>query len=126
MTKSRRVQAFLLVVLLAGTGLVTTATPSEAACSGVSYPRVRYWCDTVAALTSYTNNNTAGKNHNSMFEGGSLPVGIYLQTRTNKFHIVNASGFAYKSFERSTARAYCWNRSQTNYSSARCDFVIVP
>lgn len=117
----KRLTMLCLPLLLVS--LVVTAPPSYASCGGVVLPRVRYWCDTVRPATAYTNYSQVGKHYNEMYEGGSLPVGIYVEANGNKFHIINATGYAYKTFQRTTAIAVCWNRSSTRYSSARCDYI---
>lgn len=124
LTRRRAPLLLIMTVALTMSHIVLTAPSSEAACGGVSAPRVRYHCNTVNPSTAYTNNSTSGKRYNEMYEGGSLPVGIYLQSGSSKFHIINANGYAYKTFPRSTARAYCWNRSSSSVSSARCDYVV--
>lgn len=78
----------LVAVLLAFGAVIINAAPSQAACSGVSGTRVRYWCDTVRPLNAYGDKSSAKKHYNEMYEGGSLPVGIYFQDPSTgaKFH----------------------------------------
>lgn len=106
------------------TETVRSQPKSEAAANcSVSRPRVRYWCNTVRPLTAYTDGSTTRKHYNEMYEGGSLPVGIYLQSGSTKFHVVNGTGYVYKTVQSTTAKALCWNRSRTRTSSAHCDYV---
>ncbi|MDA2807501.1 hypothetical protein [Nocardiopsis suaedae] len=96
---------------------------AEAANCSVSSPRVRYWCDTVRPATAYTNYSNAKKHYNEMYEGGSLPVGIYMESNGSKFHVVNGTGYVYKTVPDTSAWALCWNRSSSRTSSAHCDYV---
>jgi hypothetical protein len=109
-----------------GNSPTETVTPrageTKQNCS-VSRPRVRYWCDTVRPLTAYTDGSTVRKHYNEMYEGGSLPIGIYMQSGSTKFHVVNGTGYVYKTVQSTTAKALCWNRSRTRTSSAHCDYV---
>lgn len=105
------------------TETVSPSAGSDKRNCSVSRPRVRYWCDTVRPLTAYTDGSTARKHYNEMYEGGSLPVGIYMQSGSTKFHVVNGTGYVYKTVQSTTARALCWNRSRTRTSSAHCDYV---
>ncbi|KOV85384.1 hypothetical protein [Nocardia sp. NRRL S-836] len=89
----------------------------------VGSPRVRYWCNTVRPATAYTNYSTASKHYNEMYEGGSLPIGIYMESGGSKFHVVNGTGYVYKTIPSTTAWALCWNRSSSATSSATCDYV---
>lgn len=110
--------------LIAASLAALVAAPTVLACSGVVYPRVRYWCDVVSPSTAYTNNVLSTKHYNEMYEGGSLPVGIYLKTSGGAtLHAVNGTGYVYKTFVSATTRAYCWNRSTSVTSSARCDYI---
>lgn len=122
----RALRRFTVAALMISAGSVSAlaSAPPAAACSGVVYPRVRYWCDVVSPLTAYTNNVLSAKHYNEMYEGGSLPVGIYLLTSGgSKLHAVNGTGLVYKTFVSATTRAYCWNRSSSLTSSARCDYI---
>lgn len=127
MRKNRLIALAIVASALAIGGVVTQpAPPAEAACSGVSNPRVRYWCNTVAPNNAYYSSNGSYKHYNEMYEGGSLPVGIYWQIPGGStWGAYNATGYAYHTYPVSTTDlAVCWNRSGSTYSSARCDFVL--
>ncbi|GAA2453344.1 hypothetical protein [Agromyces soli] len=123
--RRRIVGSAILASLLSIGGVVVTAVPAEAACSGVSNPRVRYWCNTVAPNTVYYSTDGSYKKYNEMYEGGSLLVGIRWQIPGGAtWGAYNGTGYVYKTYAVSTTDlATCWNRSTSTYSSARCDFV---
>jgi hypothetical protein len=115
-----------LLVVVASFFAILGAAPAALACTGVVYPRVRYWCDVVHPATAYTNNVLSLKHYNEMYEGGTLPIGIYIKDsagNTIASGTVNGTGYVYKTFPDATSRAYCWNRSTTITSSARCDYI---
>ncbi len=115
-----------LISLTAAFFALLIGAPTALACTGVVYPRVRYWCDVVHPATAYSNSVLSLKHYNEMYEGGSLPVGIYIKDssgNTISIGTVNGTGYVYKTFPDATSRAYCWNRSTSITSSARCDYI---
>lgn len=124
LSRMRRTLAIMIVVFGGVSASALATAPPALACSGVVYPRVRYHCNVVSPATAYTNNVLSTKHYNEMYEGGSLPVGIYLLTSGgSQLHAVNGTGYVYKTFVSATTRAYCWNRSTSQTSSARCDYI---
>lgn len=132
--RPRTLPGVAAAISMAATLVIATMLPTSTAradhCQYTSLGngeyRVGYHCNTVRPLTAYVEyNSSRSKNYNQMWEGGSLPVGIYMQHRgdTLKFHQVNGNGLVYKSFLGTTAEALCWNRSSTTASSAECDYI---
>lgn len=117
----------ILASVLATAALGVASAPAEAACSGVSTPRVRYWCNATSPLTAYTDNVLGVKHYNEFYVGGSTyPIGIYALTSsgaTLSNATVNGTNYVYKTFPGATVRAYCWNRSSSLTFSGECDYI---
>ena len=127
MKNNRFAAIALAAAALVCVGIIAAPAPSaEAACGGVSYPRIEYWCNTVAPNTAYYSGNGSYKYYNEIFEGGGLPVGIYWQIPGGSaWGAYNANGYAYHTYPASTTDlAVCWNRTWSTYSSAACQMVL--
>lgn len=118
---SRFGRLFLTLLLVAAT-FALTATPASAGCSGVSYPRVRYWCDVISANTAKVASE-AYIDYNEIYEGNGADLAVYFKDSggTNLYTTYGTS-YVYKSILPGTLRAACWNRESTSIT-ARCDYV---